>query len=337
MSNSTYQSPRTIERKTRESLKAHSSALYRIGLGEAIDGNLTGGIETLRQAVFYNKENINAWNVLGLLYFQTGELGEAERTWRTSLKLKADRNHAAYYLSEIAKEEEMVRRMSESITLYNEAIDQAKSSSGDYALARLKKAVSMNPRFVKAHLLLAACFLKKGALKSAEQALAGAEAVDPLNQDAARYRKIIREMRESGVEDRTEREIEDNTENEAVQRRLNAPKLENFNGDLEVSERIEDRRVVLTQLIMFVIGVVLGALFIGYLYIPQVRSAYETEIQSYETKISELESEKALLSEKVSAARDVLTTITSAGSDVADQALSKAIAAAGELLEEWGE
>ena len=51
---------------------ALSNALYNEGLYQAGNRELTGAIDSLRKSLRYNKENMNARNLLGLVYFETG-------------------------------------------------------------------------------------------------------------------------------------------------------------------------------------------------------------------------------------------------------------------------
>ena len=157
-----YESPRTIERKTREKLQRTADVVYQMGVRSALDGDYVHACESLRKAVRYDKFHIEARNLLGLLLFQQGEIAEAICTWRLSLQIRADRNRAGFYLAELAKEPQLIANMGQSLILFNEALDFAKESGGDYALVRLKKATQLNPRLVKAHLLLCLCYIEKG-------------------------------------------------------------------------------------------------------------------------------------------------------------------------------
>ena len=51
-----------------------SNLLYNRGLEKASVRDLSGAQTLLRQSVRFNKENIDARNLLGLCYFETGEV-----------------------------------------------------------------------------------------------------------------------------------------------------------------------------------------------------------------------------------------------------------------------
>ena len=263
-----YESPRTIERKTREKLRSTSDLYYLNAARSAGDGDYVHAISLLEKSIRYDKFNIEARNLLGLLQFQTGELAEAIHTWRLSLFVRADRNRAAYYLSEIAKEPQLISNMGQSLILYNEALDMARQGQGDFALVRLRKAGQLNPRFVKAHLLLCACYINKEEYARAREALAMAQAVTRLHPDCIRYEALITERLSQGAEEEKLEDIRDRTAKEEAERLLNEADPSDLSGDREKAQLIRDKKMILSQFVLFAVGVLLGGLFISYLYRP---------------------------------------------------------------------
>lgn len=71
-----------------------SNAYYNEGLAKAKVRDLTGAVMSLRQSLKFNKKNTDARNLLGLVYFEMGEVVDAchsgssaaassrRRTWR---------------------------------------------------------------------------------------------------------------------------------------------------------------------------------------------------------------------------------------------------------------
>ena len=51
-----------------------SRQYYNRGLEKASVRDLSGAIDCLKQSLIYNKHNIQARNLLGLVYFETGEV-----------------------------------------------------------------------------------------------------------------------------------------------------------------------------------------------------------------------------------------------------------------------
>lgn len=317
-----YKSPRTIERETREGLQRTSDRLFASGLRFASDGDYTHADEYLRKAIRYDKFNIRARNLLGLIQFQQGEIGEAIREWRLSLQVRADKNRAAYYLTELGKERQLIANMGQSLILFNEALKLAAEDQGDFALVRLKKACQLNPRYVKAHLLLAVCYMGKEAYSAAAEVLERAKAVDPFHPDLLRYEKFIKEALAEGAEDATPKEIRDRSEDEEVLRSLNNPDLDDYAGEMEKSDRIRDRRLIISQFLLFIAGLVLGGLFIGYLWMPQKLSDLTRELSETRLQVASLEQDKEILEEKVESAAGVLQVISEGGTSVSETVLA---------------
>ena len=62
-----------IQVKTYKKILFTSEALYNKGLRLAKNGELTNAIESLKMSLKFNKRNIKARNLLGLLYLRIGE------------------------------------------------------------------------------------------------------------------------------------------------------------------------------------------------------------------------------------------------------------------------
>ena len=64
-----------------------SRQYYNRGLEKASVRDLSGAIDCLKQSLIYNKHNIQARNLLGLVYFETGEVVAALSEWVISKNL----------------------------------------------------------------------------------------------------------------------------------------------------------------------------------------------------------------------------------------------------------
>ena len=317
-----YKSPRTIERETRERLQRTSNAFYISAIRFASDRDYTHAVEYLRRAVRYDKFHIRARNLLGLLMFQQGEIAEAIKEWRLSLFMRADRNRASYYLSELGKEKQLITNMGQSLILFNEALKLAAQDQGDFALVRLKKATQLNPRFVKAHLLLAVCYMNKQAYPAAKEVLERAKAVDPFHPDLLRYEQMVEEGLAAMDPAEKEEEIRDVSTDEEVLRSLNDPDLSNFAGEKEKTERIRDRRLMLSQLLLFIAGLVLGGLFISYLWTPGQLKELSDQVTEQNLRIAKLTEENESLKDLVAESREMLQTIADGGNRVSEVVLA---------------
>ena len=65
---------------------------YNEGLEKAGVRDLTGALNSLRQSLKFNKNNIEARNLLGLVYFELGEVVAALSEWVISKNLRGEKN-----------------------------------------------------------------------------------------------------------------------------------------------------------------------------------------------------------------------------------------------------
>ena len=78
-----------------------SEMYYNEGLEKACVRDLTGAIVSLRHSLKFNKNNIMARNLLGLVYFEMGETVTALREWVTSKNLSPEKNIADEYIDKV--------------------------------------------------------------------------------------------------------------------------------------------------------------------------------------------------------------------------------------------
>ncbi len=77
-----------------------SNALYNDGLEKAKQRDLSGAIQSLRKSLRFNKANTQARNLLGLIYYETGEVVDALSEWVLSRSLSPEGNPAEKYLED---------------------------------------------------------------------------------------------------------------------------------------------------------------------------------------------------------------------------------------------
>ena len=137
-----------------------SNTYYNAGLTKAKNRDLSGAADTLRRSVKLNKRNIDARNLLGLVYFEMGETVQAFSEWVMSTNIQPDNNPAEKYLVAIQQDKGKVSELNHTIKKFNIALDYAKSGTDDMAIIQLKKVLNQNPNFIKAYQLLALLYLK---------------------------------------------------------------------------------------------------------------------------------------------------------------------------------
>jgi len=136
-----------------------SNMFYNEGLEKAGVRDLSGAINSLRQSLKFNKNNIEARNLLGLIYFEMGEVVAALSEWVISKNLRAEKNIADDYINMVQSNATRLDAINQTIKKYNQALVYCLQDSKDLAIIQLKKVLSLNPKFIRAHQLLALLYI----------------------------------------------------------------------------------------------------------------------------------------------------------------------------------
>ena len=120
-----------------------SNRFYNEGLERANVRDLTGAITSLRQSLKFNKNNVEARNLLGLVYFETGEVVAALSEWVISKNLRPKKNIADDYIDMIQTNQNRLDVINQTIKKYNQALTYCNQDSLDLAVIQLKKVDEM--------------------------------------------------------------------------------------------------------------------------------------------------------------------------------------------------
>lgn len=171
-----------------------SNRFYNEGLERANVRDLTGAITSLRQSLKFNKNNVEARNLLGLVYFETGEVVAALSEWVISKNLRPKKNIADDYIGMIQTNQNRLDTINQTIKKYNQALTYCNQDSLDLAVIQLKKVLSLNPRFIRAHQLLALLYINNEEWEKAKRELMKCIDIDTNNIATLRYLKEVDEM-----------------------------------------------------------------------------------------------------------------------------------------------
>ncbi|MBQ7016990.1 MAG: tetratricopeptide repeat protein [Firmicutes bacterium] len=241
-----------------------------------------------------------ARNLLGLIEFQRGELGEAMKHWSVSEYLNPKNNQATVYLRDIKKEQELLTNMSESLHLFNEAMGLAKRDNVDFAITRLRKAVHLNPQYIKALLVLALCYMEKRHYKTAQDILEQVLRLEPLNPDAKRYWAYIQRQLDKGFEDESISEIQDLSQKLYVQKNLTEVDTDEiFQTKGKKRRSFRNMGESMKQLVLFFAGVICCAGFMWYLVYPNELRQLEDQVTELELSQEQLRIEKEELQKQL--------------------------------------
>ena len=180
-----------------------SNSYYNDGLQKAQVRNLSGAIISLRQALKLYKYNTQARNLLGLVYYEMGEVVNALSEWVISANYKPEDNLAINYLREIKENRSQLDAVNQTIKKYNQALLYCRQDSRDLAIIQLKKVLSLNPKLVKGHQLLALLYMQEKQPEKAKRALRDAGRIDTDNTTTLRYLKEVnRQLKEKGKDNK---------------------------------------------------------------------------------------------------------------------------------------
>lgn len=137
-----------------------SNICYNRGLEQAKVRDLSGAIISLQKSLKFNKLNTSARNLLGLIYFEEGEIVSALSEWVISKHFQEEHNEADHYIQMIQSNPNRLESYSQMVKKYNSALFSAQNGDEDMAIIQLKKVVSMNPKYIRAHQLLALLYMR---------------------------------------------------------------------------------------------------------------------------------------------------------------------------------
>ncbi len=176
-----------------------SNSYYNDGLAKANVRNLSGAIVSLKTSLKCNKYNIEARNLLGLIYYEMGEIVAALSEWVISKSYQPDDNKAGAYLDSIQHNKNQLNATNQTVRKFNQALVYCKQDSRDLAIIQLKKVLTLNPKMVRAHQLLALLYLQEDRLELAKKTLRNAGKIDTDNTTTLRYLKEVNlRMKEKG-------------------------------------------------------------------------------------------------------------------------------------------
>lgn len=171
-----------------------SNRFYNDGLDKATVRDLSGAVISLRQSLKFNKNNIDARNLLGLVYFEMGEVVAALSEWVISKNLRPKKNIADDYIDMIQNNQSRLDAINQTIKKYNQALAYCYQDSQDLAVIQLKKVLSYNPKYIRAHQLLALLYINTEEWEKAKKELLKCCQIDTNNTTTLRYLKEVEHM-----------------------------------------------------------------------------------------------------------------------------------------------
>ena len=239
-----------------------SKLYYNQGLEKASIRDLSGAISCLTQSLAYDKRNIRARNLLGLVYFETGEVVAALSEWVISKNIQKNRNLASEYIAKLQANQNKLDTINESIKKYNNALAMCREGHEDMAAIRLKKILSQNPKLIKGYHLLALIQMKNQEWNKARRTLKKAARIDKTNTTTLRFLREVDEQ--TGVTTKIEKKRKGLFGNEKAEN-------DNISGEIVVRPSSYKERSRVSLFFTMVLGFAAGAAAFWLLVLPAVK------------------------------------------------------------------
>ena len=283
-----------------------SKIFYNQGLEKASIRDLSGAIACLKQSLMYDKRNIRARNLLGLVYFETGEVVSALSEWVISKNLQPTRNLASEYINKLQANSNKLAAINETIKKYNHALMLCREGHEDMAAIQLRKILTQNSKLIKGYHLLALIQMKNGEWNKARRILKKAARIDKTNTTTLRFLREVDEQ--TGVTTRLEKKKKG---------LFRSGTKENPDTDILGSERVAQPTVYrehskVSVFFILMAGIAAGAVAFWLLAVPAIRQGIYQEANQQIVQYSEsLASQGAELTKAQGEAKESGDTVES--------------------------
>ena len=254
---------------------------YNQGLAKTKVRDLTGATNSLLMSLKYNKRNTQARNLLGLIYYQIGEIVNALGEWVISVHFQPEDNIANTYIKAIQNNPGKLQAANRIIQKYNMALEYLDQGNMDMAIIELKKAINLNPNYIRAYQLMGLLYFKTKQYAAARKVLVRSLKIDRNNITSLRYIKEVDSVAGERARQKTRRRdgfTQINDPNPVVIEEKKDNKYTDFSTGL-------------LSIVNVIIGVVIGAAVVWLLLVPSVKKSqavkYNQAIVEYSSKISE--------------------------------------------------
>jgi len=257
-----------------------SNELYNDGLEKANVRDLSGAVKSLRQSLSLYKYNMDARNLLGLVYYEMGEIADASIQWVISSNFVDEGNMASEYIRMIQEDQTGFDELRKSIGDYNGALKLCQQGNLDLAKIRLKNCVTKNPRHIRAHQLLALIYIKLSQFDAAERELSKCLSIDKTNTISLRYMEYIQSTIDP---DDTDRKSPFKNDDEPIRY------VDGNEVIIQPSKVADPRSGSFGTVFNILIGLILGLAVMYFLVLPtkinQVRNEVKENIETLQANL----------------------------------------------------
>lgn len=282
--------------------KARSASirLYNEALGLAEEKDLSGASANLEQSLLFDKNNVQARNLLGLIYCETGRIGDALKHWIISTSILPEGNAASGYIDYLQKNGREMEKCNDAIRMYNQAINYLKQGSDDLAIIQLKKSIDNNPDFLDAYNLMTLCCIEDKNIKRAQHFNDIVLRRDIRNPIALHYAQLIGNSPAPSPLKKQEKA----KSVVSVKKTDSNPPIPRYKRKEKTNSVLEKR-----DLLAFLTGIAAAAIVILVLIVPALNESKNTKIKELETAVENYAGETNMTPEEVLEMRTELTKL----------------------------
>ena len=287
--------------RTYRHIMCMSNMLYNDGLTKANVRDISGAIISLNESLKYNKKNIDARNLLGLCYFERGEVVPALSEWIISKNYESKKNIADEYIDFLQNNPARLDTINQTIKKYNQALNFCYQNSQDLAIVQLKKVLSINENLIAGYQLLALLYIEGRDYEKARRTLLRALRIDRNDTTTQRYLKEINNLITEQAANGTA------GDKNAALLPQDIITYQNGNDTIIQPVGVKEKRGF-SSIINIVIGLVIGIAISWYLILPgKIELATKEDSEKFMAVSEELAVEKASHQESIKEAETIKT------------------------------
>ena len=291
-----------------------SGLYYNQGLEKAQVRDLSGAIDMLRRSLKFNKLNVPARNLLGLVYFEMGEVVAALSEWVISKNIQPENNIAAEYIENLQQDANRLDIINQTIKKYNIALENCHKGNEDVAMIQLKKILAQNPKLIKGYHLLSLLYIRQGEYEKARKQLKKAIRIDKTNTTTLRFLKEIDEQTGTSTSFEPRFSIWSSRDN-------NGNRDENALLDASAKPAQPAFRETTAGSTIFniAIGLLIGALAVWFLIMPartqRITQEADRKTSEYSSRAAEADARITELSQQMKISEETVAVVAQAFSD----------------------
>ncbi|MBQ7565112.1 MAG: hypothetical protein IJT16_14130, partial [Lachnospiraceae bacterium] len=258
-----------------------SNTLYNKGLRQAQVRDLSGAVESLKASLQYNKKNTDARNLLGLVYFEMGEIVLALTEWIISKNYEGGKNIADDYINLLQADKAQLETLSQTLKKYNQALQYCYQDTRDLAVIQLKKVLQINTNLISGYQLLALLYIENREYAKARRILLKALTIDAGNMLSRYYLKIVNDAL---------KEIADHSKDKRKKERAAETISYQSGNETIIQPALAAERVGVSSIFNIVLGLLIGVAICWFLILP---ARIEKETSGYDEQYKQVSEELA--------------------------------------------